>query len=148
MPAIIKWPGKIPAGSGGSEMTLSMDVLPTFAHITGAALPTVMPLDGKNMIDLLTAKPGAKTAHDYIFYVDNAVRSGEWKYHKKELFKVTKTASDTHGPTLYNLKADIGESVNLIVQYLEVAERLRIVLENQIKITSAKEEIGIHTSVD
>ncbi len=130
VPAVIKWPGNVPAGSVCEEMVLSMDLLPTIAHVTGAALPTVMPLDGKNIAPLITAEEGASTPHDFFFYGTLAVRSGEWKYHAKELFKVKTTMRDTKGPTLYNLKKDIGESRNLIDQYPEIADRLAKALEN------------------
>lgn len=60
VPCVMKWPGKIPAGSVCGEMALSMDLLPTFAQITGAAIPTVQALDGKNIIDLMTARRGRK----------------------------------------------------------------------------------------
>ncbi|MGY8719943.1 MAG: sulfatase-like hydrolase/transferase, partial [Verrucomicrobiia bacterium] len=101
VPTIIKWPGKIPAGSTCSEMALSMDLHPTLAHIAGAKVQSSMPLDGKNIIDLLTVRDGAKTPHDAFFFVHNAVRSGDWKYHQCELFKVKATQRDTGGPTLY-----------------------------------------------
>jgi arylsulfatase A len=125
VPTIIKWPGKIPAGSVCSEMALSMDWLPTLAHITGAELPTQMSLDGKNIIDLLSGKEGAKTPHEYFFFGSSAVRSGDWKYHAVEKFKVKATARKSKGPTLYNLKEDIGESKNVIDKYPEIAERLK-----------------------
>jgi len=124
VPCVMKWPGKIPAGSVCSEMALSMDLLPTFAQISGAAIPTVQPLDGKNIIDLMTAQVGAKPPHKYFFYNQSAVRSGDWKYHSREIFKVKATARDFEGPTLYNLKEDIGESNNVIDQYPEIAKRL------------------------
>jgi len=57
------------------------------------------------------------------------VRSGDWKYHEREIFKVEATQRDTKGPTLYNLKDDIGESKNVIAQYPEVAERLKKALD-------------------
>jgi arylsulfatase A len=135
VPAIIKWPGYIPADSTCSEMALSMDLHPTLARIAGAELNPVMPLDGKNMIDLWTAKEGAKTPHEYFFFVHNAVRSGDWKYHKKELFKVKATKRDTKKPTLYNLKDDIGESKNVIADHPEIAERLAKALEAHIQRT-------------
>ncbi|VGO19666.1 sulfatase family protein [Pontiella sulfatireligans] len=134
VPAIIKWPGHIPAGSTCSEMALSMDLLPTLAHITGAQLPEAE-LDGMNITDMLTAKDGAKTPHEYYFFVHNAVRSGDWKYHKKELFKVKATKRDTKGPTLYNLKDDIGESNNVIKDHPEIAERLAKALDAHIQRT-------------
>ena len=130
VPTVIKWPGKIPAGSVCSEIACTMDLLPTIANITGAKIPTVLPLDGKNILDLMTAKEGAKTPHEYYFYArGNAVRSGDWKYHQVELFKVKATMRKTKGPSLYNLKEDIGESKNLIKQYPEIAERLKKALD-------------------
>jgi len=103
--------------------------LPTFAQLCGAALPTVQPLDGKNIIDLMTAKAGAKTPHEYFFYDRTAVRSGDWKYHSKERFKVKATTREHQGPTLYNLKEDIGEANNVIEQHPEIAERLAKALQ-------------------
>lgn len=130
VPCVMKWPGRIPAGSVCEEMALSMDLLPTFAHVTGAALPTAQPLDGKNIIDLLAGEEGAKSPHEYFFYTGNAVRQGDWKYHARETFKVEATARDSKEPALYNLKEDIGESTNVIGQYPEIAERLAEVLKS------------------
>lgn len=129
VPCVIKWPAQIPAGSVCSELALSMDLLPTIAHVTGAELPAAQ-LDGKNIITLLQAKEGAVTPHQHFFYKQDAVRSGDWKYHSKEFFKVKETARDSSGPTLYNLKDDIGESKNVIDQHPEIAERLRKLLES------------------
>lgn len=129
VPCVMRWPGKIPAGTVCHEMALSMDLLPTIAHIAGAALPTVQPLDGKNIMDLLIAKEGAKTPHDLFFYDQTAVRQGDWKYHSREIYHVKETARNVTGPTLYNLKDDIGESNNLIAQYPEIAERLAAALK-------------------
>ena len=86
-------------------------------------------------MDILSAKEGAKTPHEYYFYVrgGEAVRSGDWKYHKKENFNVNETEREFKGPTLYNLKEDIGESNNVIDQYPEVAERLANALEKHLK---------------
>ena len=130
VPCVMQWPGEIPAGSVCDELALSMDLLPTFAQISGAALPTVQPLDGKNIIDLMTAKDGAKTPHEVFFYDQTAVRSGDWKYHAREIFKVKATTRESTGPTLYNLKEDIGESNNVIEQYPEIAARLAKILES------------------
>jgi arylsulfatase A-like enzyme len=129
VPAIIRWPGHVPANSTCSEMALSLDILPTLAHITGAALPTA-PIDGKNIIELIQGGLNAKTPHEFFFYGNMAVRSGDWKYHEKEIFKNKATMRKTKGPTLYNLKDDIGESVNLIKQHPEVAARLRKALDD------------------
>jgi arylsulfatase A len=124
VPAIMRWPSHIPAGSTCSELALSMDLLPTIASITNAPLPQAT-LDGRNIFDLITAKPGATTPHQYFFFGNNAVRSGDWKYHAKEVFKVKTTKRPDNGPTLYNLKDDIGESQNVIAEHPEIAARLQ-----------------------
>jgi len=131
VPCIMKWPARIPAGTTCHEMALSMDLLPTFATLAGAEVDAGLELDGKNMIHLLTGQAGAKTPHDYFIYGKKAVRSGDWKYHEKETFKAKATKRDFTGPTLYNLKEDIGESHNVIEEFPEVAERLRSLLQKQ-----------------
>ncbi|MEM9445004.1 MAG: sulfatase [Verrucomicrobiota bacterium] len=124
VPCIMKWPAKIPGGSVCREIASTIDLLPTLAHVGGADLPTDKSLDGKNIIDLMTGKPDARTPHEYFFYNKSAVRSGDWKYHVKETFRVKATARDSKGPTLYNLKDDIGETENVIDHNPEIAERL------------------------
>lgn len=130
VPCVMKWPGHIPAGTVCDELAATIDLLPTFAAITGAALPTVQPLDGKDILDLLRHQPGAKSPHEYFFYNQSAVRQGDWKYHSRENFRIKETAREHKGPTLYNLKDDIGESNNVIDEYPEIAARLAKVLES------------------
>lgn len=135
VPAILKWPKHVPAGSVCDEVALSMDLLPTLVKITGAEFAPYMPIDGVNILDLITGKAGAKTPHQYFFYHHNAVRSGDWKYHKEEIFRVQRTKRETSGPTLYNLKDDIGEAHNVIAQHPEIAARLSKQLEAHIEQT-------------
>lgn len=138
VPSIIRWPGKVPAGKVVGEMVLSMDILPTLAEITGAELQYKDVLAGKSILPIWQGKEGAKTPHEIFFYSQNAVRSGDWKYHQKETFKWKPTARKTSGPSLYNLKEDIGEANNLIEKYPEIAERLRKALEEHNKSAKSK----------
>lgn len=130
VPFIIKWPGNIPQGVICTELASSIDLFPTLAKVAGAKLPG-NELDGKDIMDLFAAKEGAKTPHEYYFliYKGKAVRSGDWKYHKKQVYTVTEKALQFEGPTLYNLKNDIGETNNVIDQYPEIAERMAKALE-------------------
>jgi len=130
VPFIIRWPKKIPAGVTCTEITSTIDILPTLAKITGAKLPDAE-LDGKNILDLWKGKKGVQSPHEYYFmvYDGQAVRSGDWKYHKKEVFKVKETSRKSEGPTLYKLKNDVGETVNVIDQNPEVANRLAKALD-------------------
>jgi arylsulfatase A-like enzyme len=134
VPAIIRWPQKVPAGSVCREMISTMDLMPTLAEITGAALPKDKQIDGKSVLHVITGR--GSSPHEYFFYGKNAVRKGDWKYHKKEVYKVKKTMRTTKGPSLYHLKEDIGESTNLISKYPEIAQELSLVLEDHIQYLS------------
>jgi arylsulfatase A-like enzyme len=115
-PTVIRWPGKIPAGTKNDELMTAMDLLPTFAKLAGAEVPTNRIIDGKDISPTLTG--GAKTPHETFFYHGGntlkAVRSGNWKLHWNK-----------KSPTqLYNLATDIAEKKNLIKAEPEVTRRL------------------------
>ena len=119
-------------------MTLSMDLLPTFAEITGTVPRDTKILSGKSILSQLADPSSAKTNHKYFFFGNSAVRHKDWKYHKQEKFKVKSTARKSKGPSLYNLKDDIGESLNLINDYPEITEQLKNALEQHIKTVGKK----------
>ena len=115
-PTVIRWPAKIPAGKDNDELMTAMDLLPTFAKLAGAEVPTDRIIDGKDITATLTGE--AKTPHDRFFYHGGnslkAVRSGDWKLHWNG-------RKPTH---LYNLATDIAEKKNLIKEEAEVVKRL------------------------
>ncbi|MDF7824803.1 sulfatase [Pontiellaceae bacterium B12227] len=133
VPFIIRWPDVIPAGTECNGIAATIDLFPTLAKLCGSKLPEAE-LDGLD-ISKLWKTPKAASPRTSYFFVHNAVRSGDWKYHKKELFKVKATKRDTQGPTLYNLKDDIGEANNVIADHPEIAERLKKRLEAHIQRT-------------
>ncbi len=61
---IVKYPGKVPAGTTSSQMFCSVDWLPTLAGLTGASLPANS-IDGKDVWDLIAGKQVAVNPHDY-----------------------------------------------------------------------------------
>lgn len=83
-PFIARWPGRVPAGQVCDEPVMEIDLLPTVASLTGGKLSD-RKIDGRNMLDLLEGKPGAKSPHEaLVFYSGDelqAVRSGQWKLH-------------------------------------------------------------------
>ncbi|TWT84718.1 Arylsulfatase [Planctomycetes bacterium CA13] len=116
-PTVARWPGKIPAGKDNSELMTTMDLLPTFAKLAGAKIPTDRVIDGKDIWPTLVGK--AKTPHETFFYhrgnTLSAVRSGSWKLH-------TNNGKPTQ---LYDLESDIGENKNVITSHPEVVRRLQ-----------------------
>lgn len=97
VPAMVRWPGKVKAGSVSNEIVHHMDWLPTFASIAGdkdvktrllkgttiGARSYKIHLDGYDIADHLTGKD-AKTKRDEIFYFSDdgdltALRFKDWK---------------------------------------------------------------------
>jgi arylsulfatase A-like enzyme len=84
VPAVMSWPGVIPAGRVTGEIGCHVDLLPTFAKAAGAALPAGRTIDGFDMLPLATGK--GKSAHEAIFWSSTgqlAVRRGQWKLVEK-----------------------------------------------------------------
>ncbi len=94
----------------------AMDLLPTFAKLAGAKVPTDRVIDGKDIWPVLTQ--GAPTPHEAFFYHKSnnlhAVRSGNWKLHVEEGKPLA----------LYNLESDIGESQDVLADNQDITERL------------------------
>ena len=131
VPAVIRWPGTIPAGQVNDELMTAMDLLPTFAHLAGAELPTDRVIDGANILPVLTE--GAATPHKAFYYYKGntlkAVRSGPWKLH---LGKMKGKASARRGKgasspimALYHLDEDKAERKNLLKEHPEIVEKLQ-----------------------
>lgn len=115
-PTVIRWPGTISAGTDSDEIVTAMDLLPTFAKLAGARIPTGRTIDGKDISAVLRGE--AKSPHEKFFYSTGnslqAVRSGKWKLHWK----------NRRPSQLFNLESDIGEKKNLIKSNPEVVKRL------------------------
>jgi arylsulfatase A-like enzyme len=113
---VVRWPGKIPAGESNDELMTAMDLLPTFANLAGATIPTDRLIDGRDIWPVLTGNE--ESPHATFFYhrqsTLEAVRSGPWKLRVK----------DDKPVALYNLKDDIGETHNVLKDNPEVAKRL------------------------
>ena len=143
MPCIMRWPGKIPAGTLCSEMALTMDFLPTLAKLAGADLPAGYELNGKDISALMT-RPGAKTPHEAFFYYRGttleAVRSGKWK---AILYAKDSDGQPGRPHELYDLKADISEKTDVAADNADVVKRLAALAEAGVKANGGKFGRGV-----
>lgn len=137
---IMKFPGRIKAGSTSTTAFSTLDMLPTLANLAGADLPA-NPVDGKNVWDLIIGKPGAKNPHDYYpFSTSNnfdGVISGDgrWKLHLPHRYRLLVEAGNDGAPgkhewptvelSLFDMVADPYETTNVIAEHPEVAARLQ-----------------------
>jgi arylsulfatase A len=130
VPCVMKYPGKIPAGSICSEVSGTIDFLPTIATLSGADIPKDRIIDGKNIWKLMTGASGAKSPHEAFYYYQmdqlQCVRSGKWKLHLPMESK-KRNWGEPEGKTpmkLFDLTRDIHEDHDLFTQHPEVVERL------------------------
>lgn len=127
VPTIMRWPGKIPAGSVCSEVAAACDILPTFAKLAKAELPK-RKIDGKNIWRLMSGKKDAKSPHKQFYYYRGAglraVRSGDWKLHIGGGNKKQKKEGTKPTLTLYNLAEDIGETTDVAAANQKIVQRL------------------------
>ena len=123
VPFIIRWPGKIPAGSISNEIVHEMDLFPTFARIAGGKVPTDRVVDGVDQYDFLTGKKKKSNREGIVIYVGNdifGVKWRNWKMMSKEI--ETAWASETKEyniPMIFDLHTDPKEEYPLDPRWIE-----------------------------
>lgn len=91
VPTIASWPAVIKAGQVNTDLIDSSDLLPTFAAVTGAPLPTKNVLDGRSFLPQLQGKKGNPKEYIYMELGNKwYVRSAKWKLNRQgELFDMS-----------------------------------------------------------
>lgn len=143
MPCVMSWPGRIPAGSVQSEITSTMDLLPTFAGLAGAALPE-KPIDGRDISPLMFGTPDAHSHWDDtgFFYYRleqlQAVRSGRWKLYLplSEKYVSLGRKAATSELELFDVQNDVHEDHEVSAQHPDIVQRLLALAE------AARKELG------
>lgn len=127
-PCLMRWPGRIPAGTTCDRIAGNIDVLPTLAKVIGAEAPKDRVIDGRDLSPLL-ADPSAPPVRDTHLYVTaaqklEAIRQGKWKLF---LLEPAKRKGETSRQTgaLYDLSTDLAELTDVSAKHPEVVATLR-----------------------
>ena len=116
VPAIVRWPGRIPPGSVSRQVGITMDLTASILAATGVPVPADAALEGENLFPILQgrAPERERTLFWRVSLARNqrAVRSGDWKL-----------VIDAR-PMLFNLRDDIGERRNVIAEQTGIAREL------------------------
>ena len=141
---IMKFPGRITPGTLSNRAFGTIDMLPTIAHLAGARLPD-NPVDGKNVWDLIVAKPGAENPHAY--YPFSTGRNfegiisgdGRWKLHLPHSYRTLVTAGidgmagkyrqEKVELSLFDMEKDPCETTNVLNEHPKIAEKLKKIAE-------------------
>ena len=84
IPFLARWPGKIKAGSTSNQLICNIDMLSTFAALTGQKMGQGQGPDSVNVLPALIGDP-AKQIRDHVVLAPSqrsnlAVRKGKWMY--------------------------------------------------------------------
>ncbi len=157
VPGIIRWPGKTRPGSESDMPIIGTDILPTFCEIAGIPTPKDRTLDGCSILPLFNGRPIERPTPLYWhFYASSgeqkvAIRIGDWKLSAE---MEAEKARDRGGinaidqktiktarlgkMTLYNLKEDLGETIDLKTNEPTRFVHMRKILETKYREVQAE----------
>jgi arylsulfatase A-like enzyme len=122
VPAIVRWPNRIPAGSVSDQVGITMDLTASILAATGAPVPAEAQLEGVNLFPVWT-RDAPEFSRTLFWRAGNgpnkrtAVRRGNWKL-------------IVDGPHTYvfDLATDLSERNDLARWRQDVAQELRPLL--------------------
>lgn len=124
VPALIRWPGRIPAGTTSAQVGITMDLSASILAATHSPIPADARLEGMNLFPILERK--ASEVERTLFWRtagpapenmnQKAVRSGDWK--------LLVDGADSR-IFLFNVRKDLGEREDLFGHRPDIAQRLR-----------------------
>ena len=123
VPFLVRWPGKIQAGSTSDHLGYFPDIMPTLAELADCKVPAHV--DGISIVPTLIGESAAGRSqdslqHEFLYWEDrksSAVRMAHWKAIKPAKNKPYE---------LYNLKNDLQELNNVADKHPEVLQQLMV----------------------
>lgn len=113
VPALIRWPGRIPARLRVSQIAAAIDLLPTFAELAGIRTEVSKPLDGISLAPLLLGQ-----------HTDWPDRMIFQYWNGRASLRTQRFRMDPQGQ-LFDMLADPGQRVDVSAKYPELAAKLR-----------------------
>lgn len=85
-PLVMRWPGRIPAGTVNDSLVSTIDLMPTFLEAAGSAIPPEV--QGESLLSLATGNGGgpvrdavfAEMTYHVHYLPMRAIRTTKWKY--------------------------------------------------------------------
>ncbi|KAA9036148.1 arylsulfatase [Ginsengibacter hankyongi] len=142
IPFIVRWPGKIQAGSVCNKLVSLTDFMATSANILGKRLPQNVAEDSYSFLPYLLNKTKKSIRPAIVYHSIEgyfSIQEGDWKLEfcpgsggwespsNKEAFKEGLPLVQ-----LYNMKSDISEKLNVALQHPDIVKRLTSLMEQYI----------------
>jgi arylsulfatase A-like enzyme len=142
VPFIVRWPGRVPAGTTSDQLVCLVDFLATCADLVGVKLSADAGEDSVSIVPALLGQADKPVREALVHHSINgrfAIRQGKWKL---ELCPGSGGWSAPRDPQaarqglpsvqLYDLTQDLGEQRNLQAEHPDVVKRLTALLEKYV----------------
>lgn len=133
-PCLVRWPGKVKAGSTSDRVTGFEDWLPTLLDLIGEKGATPAGIDGISFAATLRGE--AQEPRPFLYRESpgytgqQCVRVGDWKAIRTNLAPAPKAADQQPGALeLYDLARDPAETKNVAAEHPEVVAKLAAILK-------------------
>ncbi|MGV8963671.1 MAG: sulfatase [Candidatus Saccharimonadaceae bacterium] len=140
VPCIMYWKGEIEPGTTCNQLASNIDLLPTFAEITGAPLPD-RKIDGISILPFMRNEKNANPRESFVYFFNRndleAITDGTYKLvfpHRYVTYGAhvpgidgqpgKLTIVELQKAELYDLRRDPGERYNVLSQHPEVVDKL------------------------
>ncbi len=132
VPFLIRWPGRVQAGTESEELLCFTDLMATFSAIVAGTESALMDGESLNMLPVFLGEAPTAGIREKLVIKEDAsvIREGDWKLIRHlgsgGFTQPRRVEPEEGGPRgqLYNLAEDIGEKNNLWEQHPEMVERL------------------------
>ena len=150
VPAIVRWPGTVPAGVVTEEMLSAHDWYTTFAALAGASykVPADRPIDGIDASEFLLGQSPASGRESILFFgPDGSLMSAKWHNIKVVLRYsegIDQPIVTPQWPMLFDLASDPGELYNLMATKMDMGWMLGV--SSNLSPTTRRASPGTRTS--
>jgi arylsulfatase A-like enzyme len=114
VPFILRWPGKVKAGTKTNEIVHITDLYPTLARVAGGKIPKDRPIDGVDQVDFFLGNSRSKR-EGFCYYIKTELRAAKWRDWKMHfIWEVEPNEGPVHleTPYLFNLTRDPKEETD------------------------------------
>jgi arylsulfatase A-like enzyme len=135
VPALIRWPGRIPAGRVSGQVGITMYLTASILAATNTTVPAETRLEGMNLFPILEGR--APATERTLFWrninrTQRAARSGDWK-----------VMVDGPHVMVFNLRSDMSERNDLANRRQDIAQKLRRLIAAWEREVDAEAEINV-----
>ena len=135
VPFIVRWPGKVGAGTRCDQLVHQTDLMATFAAVLGTTLPADAGEDSVNLLPLLEGgdTPVRDTAVSHSMHGLPALRRGPWKLIFGPGSGGWSKGRSPHPAQLYKLDDDLAEANNLFQEHPDLVAELTALMDTIVR---------------